>query len=276
MEPLLMIRPPCGCCIAMSFIAAFAILQQAVTLVSITRSKSEESIVSTDAGPILMPALLNRRSNLEKRDEILSINISTSLSLVTSVGQHTTSISMPASFATSSHMSLVTVSGFGRLPANTKATFKELPSLSDHLPSMPPQQPLAKRLATARPIPEPPPVISATTQFSAVAFDTASTSFCRATPSASASLKSSQYSRIISSIAGTSGAPNAIERFESTLVGKEPTILLNRSSSSYTTLPSFDSDSGATTRCMASSSSFKDTERVGKNTVLSKPSNLST
>mmetsp|Transcript_784 Transcript_784/g.1230 ORF Transcript_784/g.1230 Transcript_784/m.1230 type:complete len:272 (-) Transcript_784:88-903(-) len=271
-----MILPPCGCCFAMTFIAAFAILQQAVTFVSRTRSKSDESIVSIDAGPIFMPALLNSRSSLENLEDMVAINISTSLSLVTSVGQHTTSIAIPVSFATSSHMAFVSVSGDGRLPANTKATFKELPSMSEPLPSVPPQKPFAKRLATARPMPEPPPVINATTWFSAVAFDTATASFCRTTPSASASLKSSQYSRIMSSITGTSGAPNAIERFESTLVGKEPTMLLSRSSSSYTTLPSFAIDSGATTRFIASSSSLKDTERVGKKTVLSKPSNLST
>ena len=78
------------------------------------------------------------------------------------------------------------------------------------------------------------------------------------------------------SMDGGGKAPNIKARFESTFVGKDPTILLNPSSSSYTTFPNFDTESGETTRFMASSNCCNETGMVGKNTVRSYPNTRST
>mmetsp|Transcript_9713 Transcript_9713/g.21904 ORF Transcript_9713/g.21904 Transcript_9713/m.21904 type:complete len:284 (+) Transcript_9713:745-1596(+) len=261
----------------MSCIVPFAILQQAVTLVSITLSKSADSMFSTDEGAILIPALLKRRSVLPKCAQTAFMRFWTSVSFVTSVGIVRMSISTSE---LSSHNAFVASNGSGLLPASTKPTRSDSPAGPLPLPSTPPQPPLANLTATARPIPLPPPVMSATTRFT-LGWITGLSAFfspklLTCIPSAKASLKSSQYSRIISSVLGVGGAPNAKALFESTFVGNDPTILLSRSSSSYTTFPNFDTESGETTLFIASSNWLKDTDLVGRKTVLSNPNNLST
>ena len=64
-----------------------------------------------------------------------------------------------------SQRALVSSNASSLLPASTKPTRNGVPSAPLPLPSIPPHPPFDNRIATARPIPLPPPVISATTRF---------------------------------------------------------------------------------------------------------------
>ncbi len=137
-EPLLMMRPPCGSCSFICRYAACAHRKAPVRFTSTTarQSAAARSSSGTPPGPNV-PALLNSRSSRPNRSRTAAKSASTSSASVTSVVTHSASVS-PAPAA-------VSASGSARRPA----------SASD-------QPAPARARATARPIPDPAPVTTAT------------------------------------------------------------------------------------------------------------------
>ena len=86
MEPLLMIRPPCGDCAFMARTAAAAHSMEPVRFTATVASQSARLISSTAAAGPETPALLNRTSTLPQRRRAAAKSRSTSSGTVTSHG----------------------------------------------------------------------------------------------------------------------------------------------------------------------------------------------
>mmetsp|Transcript_25292 Transcript_25292/g.50369 ORF Transcript_25292/g.50369 Transcript_25292/m.50369 type:complete len:209 (+) Transcript_25292:483-1109(+) len=208
MDPLLMMRPPGTGLRAMDLMAARAQSSGPVTFVFNTFLKSEGETSHTLAGGILMPALLKRRSTRPYASSAAAKRPSTSCSEVTSVETH-----MQGCLGGS--MASVSSSAVLRRPARTR---KNPPS--------------ARRRATARPMPLPPPVMTATLSVTAARTGRLSSLGTILISACSADGKSAAYSRTIVSASGASGTPNAFALAASILVGNDATTAESFSSTS--------------------------------------------
>mmetsp|Transcript_17249 Transcript_17249/g.24372 ORF Transcript_17249/g.24372 Transcript_17249/m.24372 type:complete len:243 (-) Transcript_17249:987-1715(-) len=242
----------------MIFMAPRAHNQLAVRFTSITLFQSFASISSTDFTGILIPALLNSRSILPKWFSILLNIESTWNSFDTSVEITSVLRFKPASLAADLHNISVSFNGSTLLPANIIPMEQGLLLLSTPFPVTPPHPPFARRTATARPIPEPPPVTKATV---AVAFwkkfifvSIVPEVKLSVNPGSKSVLKSSIYSRINVSTSGVGGAPRSNALFESIMVGNPPMTLLKKSLTSYLIFPSFPLEFLSTIEYIASAS----------------------
>src|SRR6266581_4461966 len=136
-EPLLMIRPPCGSCAFIIRTACWAQRKTPVRLVSTTRCQSARSISSACAAGPNRPALFTSRSSRPQRSFTASKSAATDGGEVTSAGT-TSAAPSGASFA-------VSLSSSSRRPASATC------------------QPASSRLlAMTRPSPELAPVTTAT------------------------------------------------------------------------------------------------------------------
>src|SRR6266581_46389 len=144
-EPLLMIRPPCGSCAFIIRTACWAHRKAPVRLVSTTRCQSARSISSAWAAGPNSPALFTSRSSRPHRSRTASKSAATDGGEVTSAGT-TSAVPSGASFA-------VSVSSSERRPASATC------------------QPASSRLlAMTRPSPELAPVTTATLMLSSPSY----------------------------------------------------------------------------------------------------------
>src|SRR5215207_3793477 len=135
-EPLLIMRPPCGCCLRMMRNASRVQRKAPVKFTFTTACHSFSRISSSSRGGPPIPALLKSRSTRPCRVMVTSNRLRTESSSLTSVG--TGSRSRSGCAAASSR------SGAGRRPASTTS-----------------QPSAASAVATPEPIPVPAPVTTA-------------------------------------------------------------------------------------------------------------------